>query len=48
MAECEAKWAAFVSDPEWHAAKSASEADGQIVENIANQFLMPTAFSKLK
>ena len=48
MAEREAKWTAFVSDPEWHAAKSASEADGQIVENVANQFLTPTAFSKVK
>jgi hypothetical protein len=48
MAEREAKWTAFVGDPEWHAAKSASEADGQIVENVANQFLAPTAFSKVK
>ena len=48
MAEREAKWAAFVSDPEWIGAKNASEADGQIVENVSNQFLTPTAFSKVK
>jgi hypothetical protein len=47
MAEREAKWAAFVADSEWTAAKSASEADGQIVENVANQFLAPTTFSSV-
>ncbi len=48
LAEREAKWGAFVSDPEWLAAKSASEADGQIVEHVSNQFLAPTAFSSVK
>jgi hypothetical protein len=48
MAERETRWAAFVSDPEWIAARSASEADGAIVENVANQFLAPTAFSNVK
>ena len=48
MAEREEKWAAFVSDPEWIAAKEASEADGAIVDNVANQFLKPTAFSVVK
>ena len=48
MAEREAKWAAFVGDPEWVAAKEASEADGPIVANVANQFLKPTAFSSVK
>ncbi len=48
MAEREAKWAVFVSDPEWLAVKAASEADGQILVNVANQFLAPTRFSKVK
>ena len=48
MAEREAKWAAFIADPEWVAAKNASEADGQIVSNIVNQLLVPTAFSSVK
>ncbi len=48
MAEREAKWAAFVGDPDWIAAKDASEADGQIVENVSNRFLKPTAFSAVK
>ena len=47
MAERDQRWSAFVSDPEWIAAKNASEADGQIVENVANQFLKPTAFSSV-
>ncbi len=48
LAERETKWAAFTADPEWQAARAASEADGPIVENIASQFLKPTAFSALK
>ena len=48
MAEREATWAAFISDPEWQAAKNASEADGPIVASVANQFLAPTAFSSVK
>ena len=48
MAERENKWAAFVNDPEWLAAKNASEADGQIVANVTNQFLAPTRFSSVK
>ena len=48
MAEREARWTAFASDPEWLAAKNASEADGEIVETVSNQMLKPTAFSALK
>jgi heme-degrading monooxygenase HmoA len=48
MAEREQKWNAFAADPEWLAARAKTEEDGQIVENIANQFLQPTAFSAMK
>ncbi|MFC5501457.1 NIPSNAP family protein [Lysinimonas soli] len=48
MAEREQKWTAFQSDPEWVAARAASEADGQIVANIASSFLTPTKFSALR
>ncbi len=48
MAEREAKWPAFVGDPEWVAARNASEADGPIVETVSNQFLAPTTFSSVK
>ena len=48
LAERERKWTAFVSDPEWIAARSKSEEDGPIVANMASQFLAPTAFSSVK
>jgi len=48
MAERETKWAAFQTDPDWIAARAETEKDGQIVDNIVNQLLQPTAFSALK
>jgi hypothetical protein len=48
MAEREAKWAAFQSDPEWIRVRTESEKDGPINANISNQFLAPTSFSALK
>jgi hypothetical protein len=48
MADREKKWNAFATDPAWLSARSESEKDGQIVGNIVNQFLLPTAFSSVK
>ncbi|MGJ5205231.1 NIPSNAP family protein [Bradyrhizobium sp. HKCCYLR20261] len=48
LAERETKWTAFMTNPEWIAARAKSEEDGQIVANITSQFLVPTAFSALK
>jgi hypothetical protein len=48
LAEREKKWNAFAADPEWLAARAKSEEDGQIVGNIVNQILAPTAFSTMK
>ncbi|EKS40326.1 NIPSNAP family protein [Afipia clevelandensis] len=48
LAEREQKWTAFMSDPAWLTARSDSEKDGQIVENIVSQILTPTAFSAVK
>jgi NIPSNAP protein len=48
MAEREQKWTAFLSDPAWLSVRAETEKDGQIVENIMNQFLAPTAFSSVK
>ena len=48
LAEREQKWTAFATDPEWLAARAKTEEDGQIVSNITNQLLMPTAFSSVK
>ena len=48
LADREKKWTAFQSDPEWIEARAKTEADGQIVANIVNQMLAPTAFSAVK
>ena len=48
LAEREKKWAAFMADPAWIEARAKTEADGQIVSNIVNQFLAPTSFSSVK
>jgi hypothetical protein len=48
LAEREAKWTAFQSDPEWHAKRAETEKDGPIVASVANSILQPTAFSSVK
>ena len=45
LAERETKWEAFVSDPEWLAARAETEKDGAIVASVNNQILQPTSFS---
>lgn len=45
LAQREIAWDAFVKDPEWIAGRAASEADGQIVANIASSILKPNALS---
>ena len=46
MADREQRWAAFLADPDWIAARNASEADGPILANVSSQVLAPTAFSR--
>ncbi|MBM3725360.1 MAG: NIPSNAP family protein [Acidobacteria bacterium] len=41
-------WDAFRKDPEWIAARDASEKDGKIVEKVEAVFMDPVDFSKLK
>ena len=48
LAEREKKWSAFVSDPEWLAARDASEKDGPIVASFSNSILQPTSFSSVR
>ena len=48
LAEREAKWGAFQSDPEWIAKRAETEKDGAIVANIVNQFLQPASFSSVR
>ena len=48
LAEREKRWGAFVADPERIARFAESEKDGQLVQNISNELLVPTAFSSVK
>ena len=48
LADREKKWTAFQTDPDWIAGRAKSEEDGQIIDNIVNQLLAPTAFSAVK
>jgi hypothetical protein len=48
LAEREKKWAAFQSDPEWLAARDASEKYGPILTNVSNAILQPTSFSSVR
>ena len=43
-----ASFAAFRQDPEWAAARDASEKDGKIVSKLESQFLVPTDYSPMK
>ena len=48
LAEREAKWNAFASDPEWLAKRAETEAERIIVERIENCILTPTAYSPMR
>ena len=48
MAERETKWTAFATDPDWVAARNASEANGPLLSNVSSQLLTPTSFSSVK
>ena len=41
-------WAAFQADPEWQAAKKASELNGPLVARVVNKIWRPTGFSPIK
>ncbi|MGE3818336.1 MAG: NIPSNAP family protein [Isosphaeraceae bacterium] len=43
-----ASWKAFAADPEWKAAREASEKDGKIVERVTSVYLDPTDYSAIK
>jgi hypothetical protein len=48
MAERERVFGGFMADPDWQKARAETEKNGQLVANIANTFLAPTAYSKMK
>ncbi len=41
-------WEAFRNDPEWKAAKDASEKDGGLVKKVDSVYLNPTDYSPIK
>jgi len=41
-------WKAFQADPDWIAARNASEKDGKIVERLEKVFMTATEFSPKK
>ena len=41
-------WDAFRRDPEWIAARNASEKDGKLVDKVESVFMNPTDYSPLK
>lgn len=43
-----ASWAAFRADPEWNTARTASEADGPIVQKVESVYMTATDYSLLK
>lgn len=45
MATRDAEWAAFQADPEWQAARAASEGNGLLVAHIRSDILNPTDYS---
>jgi hypothetical protein len=44
----EASWKAFLADPEWQAAKAASETEGKLVAKVESVFLKTTDYSPVK
>lgn len=48
LAERDEKWTAFQADPEWNEKRAETEKDGAIVASVANQILLPTAFSSVQ
>ncbi len=44
----EKSWKAFQADPDWIAARDASEKNGRIVIKVVSQFLSPTDYSPIK
>ncbi|GAY07100.1 NIPSNAP family protein [Pseudonocardia sp. N23] len=44
LADMDAKWSAFLADPEWVEARAASEVDGPIVAKLHRRVLNPAPF----
>jgi hypothetical protein len=46
--EADKSWKAFRADPDWLAAKAASEKDGELVAKVESVYMNPTDYSPLK
>ncbi len=46
LATRERLWTVFLADPEWIAARAASEVDGPLVANVASSFLVPLELNR--
>jgi hypothetical protein len=44
----EKSWKGFMADPDWNAARAASEKDGKLVTKVESVFLKPTDYSPIK
>lgn len=44
----EKSWEAFRKDPDWIAARDASEKDGKLLDKVETKFLTPTDYSPIK
>ena len=47
LAEREAKWSAFMADPEWVQKRAETQRDGPIITHVTNLILTPTTFSAM-
>lgn len=47
-AEREAKWTAFLADPEWQEKRRKTEGNGPLISSFDNAFLQPTGFSAVR
>jgi hypothetical protein len=47
-AAAEKSWKDFQNDPDWKAAKTASEVDGKLVAKVESVFMNPTDYSPIK
>jgi hypothetical protein len=48
LAEREARWNAFLQDPEWLKARAETEKGGPIVAKVTNYILEPTPYSSVR
>ena len=48
LADREAKWGAFVADPDWNKLRAETEKDGPINARVNNRILRPTSYSPMQ